>query len=226
MLTVLSASAGGFRVSPVRAFCAAAFHGAVIFAAVRVTTGASPLPVHREVILDPFVLGPIEQPRETPAERASEEPGAPVSPQFELPPVEMPSAIPPIVRGPTLEGVLNNRALAFGPVTTAGSGSVGVEAVVLAGEADVPAEVVHQPAPRYPPALQHAGLEGRVVLEFIIDTTGHVEPGSLRVLERSRPGFDGSAVETILASLFRPAQVRGRPVRQRTIQAVVFRIRD
>ena len=89
---------------------------------------------------------------------------------------------------------------------------------------DEPAVVVHQPSPRYPPALQQAGREGRVLVEFIIDTTGHLEGASLRVLESSHPGFEAAAGETIRRSVFRPAKVRGEPVRQRTIQAVTFRI--
>ena len=89
---------------------------------------------------------------------------------------------------------------------------------------DEPAAIIRQPSPRYPPVLQQAGIEGRVLLEFIIDSTGHPEAGSLRVIERSAAGFDGAALETIERSLFRPARFRGRAVRQRTLQAIVFRV--
>ena len=58
----------------------------------------------------------------------------------------------------------------------------------------------------------------------MIDTAGHPEPASIRVIERSREGFDAAALETIQHSLFRPARVRGGVVRQRTLQWVVFRI--
>ena len=72
--------------------------------------------------------------------------------------------------------------------------------------------------------LQHAGIEGRVMVEFIIDTTGHMEAPSLRVLESSNPGFDLAAGGTVRRSVFRPARVHGSPVRQRTIQSIAFRI--
>jgi outer membrane biosynthesis protein TonB len=44
------------------------------------------------------------------------------------------------------------------------------------------------------------------------------------VLESSNPGFDAAASETVRHSIFRPARVHGSPVRQRTLQAIAFRI--
>jgi len=102
--------------------------------------------------------------------------------------------------------------------------SSGFGAVLAQAEVDQPAEAIHQPKPRYPPVLQHAGIEGRVLVEFIIDTVGHVEPTSLRVVESSNAGFEAAAGETLRRSVFRPARVQGRPVRQRAIQVVAFRI--
>jgi protein TonB len=96
--------------------------------------------------------------------------------------------------------------------------------VLAAAQVDEPAVVLHQPSPRYPPVLQQAGIEGRVLLEFIIDTTGHMETESLRVLETSNPGFNAAAGETVRRSIFRPARVHGGAVRQRTIQSIAFRI--
>jgi hypothetical protein len=52
-----------------------------------------------------------------------------------------------------------------------------------------------------------------------------VEPGSLRIISATHAGFEESARKTILETLFRPARVRGRPVRQWAEQAIVYRIR-
>ena len=82
--------------------------------------------------------------------------------------------------------------------------------------------MVSQPAPRYPRHLATAGLEGRVLVEFVIDTTGHVEPGSVRSLQTSHPAFEDAAQEAVLGSLFKPARLSGHPVRQLTRQSVRF----
>jgi len=85
-----------------------------------------------------------------------------------------------------------------------------------------PAIVVSQPAPRYPKHLETLGLEGRVVVEFVIDTAGQVEPASLQVLESTHPAFDQAARTAMLESVFKPARLSGHAVRQLTRQAVRF----
>jgi protein TonB len=84
------------------------------------------------------------------------------------------------------------------------------------------ATVVSQPAPRYPKHLEAAGLQGRVLVEFVIDTAGRVEPGSVRSLESTHPAFEEAAQEAMLRSLFEPARLSGHPVRQLTRQSVRF----
>ena len=71
------------------------------------------------------------------------------------------------------------------------------------------------PVPAYPELLRQAGVQGRVVLEAVIDTAGHVEPGSLVVVAAAHPGFVAAARQAVAATLFRPARVRGRAVRVR-----------
>ncbi len=74
-------------------------------------------------------------------------------------------------------------------------------------------EPLSHPAVVYPPLLQQAGIEGRVVVQAIIDTTGRVEPNSVRIIESSNPGFDQPAKNVVLKSLYRPGRVYGRAVR-------------
>lgn len=70
----------------------------------------------------------------------------------------------------------------------------------------------------YPAPLLLAGISGRVVLEAVIDTTGRVEDGSVRVVESSEPRFNPAAREYIRGARFTPGRIGGRPVR------VVFRM--
>ena len=89
---------------------------------------------------------------------------------------------------------------------------------------DDPVTIIEQPEPRYPTALAAAGISGRVVLDYVVDTAGRAELGSLRVVTSSHPAFDEAARASVLASRYRPARLRGRVVRQLVRQALSFRL--
>jgi len=78
----------------------------------------------------------------------------------------------------------------------------------------------------YPELLRQAGLQGRVVLEAVIDTVGRVERGSIVVVEAAHPAFVAPAQQSLLKSLFRPARVRGHAVRVRIRVPIDFVLRD
>ena len=71
------------------------------------------------------------------------------------------------------------------------------------------------PVPAYPELLRQAGVQGRVVLEAVVDTAGRVESGSILVVSAAHPGLGAPARQALAATLFRPARVRGRAVRVR-----------
>ncbi len=86
----------------------------------------------------------------------------------------------------------------------------------LTGEALVQLpERVSGPPPRYPQALQMAHVSGEVMVEGIIDTLGHVERGSVRVVSSTDQGFDDSALRTVAGTVFRAARTPWRAVRVR-----------
>jgi protein TonB len=88
------------------------------------------------------------------------------------------------------------------------------------------AEVLAGPIPVYPDLLRQAGVQGRVVLEATIDTTGRVMATSIVVVVVTNPGFVASARHALLATLFRPAMVRGKSVRMRVRIPYEFAIRN
>jgi TonB family protein len=90
-------------------------------------------------------------------------------------------------------------------------------------EVDDPVQLLEQPPVRYPPALAQASVAGRVELEFVVDTLGQVEPGSVRTLASTHPEFEAAARRAVLVSRFRPALWRGRLVRQVARQSFRFR---
>jgi TonB family protein len=78
------------------------------------------------------------------------------------------------------------------------------------------------PTPRYPEALRAAGIEGAVTLEFVVDTTGRVEGGSVRVLSSAADAFVVSVRDALAGTRYHPALVGGRRVRQLVRQGFVF----
>jgi TonB family protein len=147
-------------------------------------------------------------------------------------PSDIPNVIPPVdlsqrpldprdftgrgVEGGVADGVVGGTGLvapnAIDAIYVATTDIAGFEAAV----------VLSQPMPQYPAALASVGVEGRVTVEFVIDTTGKVEPASIRVIESTHPAFESTARKAIRGSIFRPAHLSTVPVRQLTRQSVRF----
>jgi protein TonB len=89
---------------------------------------------------------------------------------------------------------------------------------------ELPVLLTH-PSPRYPDLLRQAGIEGRVIVEAVIDTTGRAERESLRVVSSSHALFAPEASALVLGSRYRPARFGGRAVRVRILVPVAFALR-
>ena len=86
-------------------------------------------------------------------------------------------------------------------------------------------EVLSGPQLQYPDLLRQAAIQGRVLVQAIIDTTGRAEPPSVKVIQSPNPGFDQSAKNYVLRALFRPARVHGRAVRVLINLPIDFKIK-
>lgn len=78
--------------------------------------------------------------------------------------------------------------------------------------------------PRYPTALREANVEGDVLAQWVVDSTGRVEAGSFKVLRASSPEFVASVRDVVYALRYQPAVLAGRPVRQLVQQPFEFRL--
>jgi len=96
-----------------------------------------------------------------------------------------------------------------GAVSSPGTGQPGGSSGLLTEEH---AEVLTGPLPVYPELLRQAGVQGRVVLEAVVDTTGRVLSPSISVVSATDPGFVAPARRALLATLFRPARIGARAV--------------
>jgi protein TonB len=79
-------------------------------------------------------------------------------------------------------------------------------------------------SPRYPDMLRQAGVEGEVLAQFVVDTTGRAEPGSLKILKQSHDLFVQSVRNALPNMRFIPAEVGGRKVKQLVQQPFTFSI--
>jgi len=78
--------------------------------------------------------------------------------------------------------------------------------------AEMAPEVLSGPLPVYPDLLRQAGVEGQVILEARVDSSGRVQKGSVSVVFATHPGFVVPARHALMATLFRPARVNGQAV--------------
>ncbi len=79
-------------------------------------------------------------------------------------------------------------------------------------------------APSYPLDLLEQGLEGLVDAQFVVDTSGAVEPRSVEIIQGTHPGFIASVREALRLMRFRPAVMGSRKVRQLVQQRFRFEI--
>jgi protein TonB len=76
--------------------------------------------------------------------------------------------------------------------------------------------------PRYPDMLRSANVEGEVLVQFVVDTTGRVERGSIKILKSSHELFTGSVQSALNSMRFYPAEIGGRKVKQLVQQPFNF----
>ena len=91
---------------------------------------------------------------------------------------------------------------------------------------------------RYPRELRDAGFMGRVVMEFVVDTSGHPDPASIRDLlpaghapldeaqRRAYATFVRSIRLALESASYQPARIGGCAVRQLVQQPFTFELRD
>ena len=217
-------AAGGTMVSVV-------VHIGLIAAAVAGTLGAKE---HLEEMVQDTTLVFLTppQPDEPPPPPPPEEQIATLVPppkgfQTIVPPSEIPTEIPKIdltqhfdprdYSGRGVEG-----GVARG--VEGGTGPVDLNATFLEAVVEERPTPLSCPPPQYPRILQDAGIEGRVMLEFVIDTTGRAEQGSIKVIESANQGFNRPAIEGIGKCVFRPGRVSGYAVRVLVRMPIVFGI--
>jgi periplasmic protein TonB len=204
-------------------FVSIALHASLITFAVYATANAGEVGV--KVPIDTVTVFYPPQPKE-PAHPndGSARPNHPAVP--DLPrepglhvPTDIPDKLPRIdstIGRIAAESLFANRDVpgsgkgAAGAITGSDSGEP-----MFASQVDKPA-MAHagNPIPSYPGLLESSRIEGRVLVQFVVDTLGHPDMKSFKVLESSNELFVQSLKSALPRWRFYPAEAGGRKVRQ------------
>lgn len=111
-----------------------------------------------------------------------------------------------------------------GPESPVGPTLLGNDDPVVSTLVQDPPELLTAPTPVYPSLLMTAGIQGRVIVEAVVDTLGRAESGSVRVVVSDNAGFDPAALQAVRDARFRPGRMYGRAVRVLVQVPVVFRL--
>lgn len=85
--------------------------------------------------------------------------------------------------------------------------------VYSASQVDQPAAWQSGRSLAYPPALRRRRVGGQALITAVVDTTGHVEEQTIRVLDVPDSGFLQPLRDMLLAATFTPGRVKGQVVR-------------
>jgi len=217
---------GGAMVSTV-------LHFVFIALAVRATTGrATPTPT-TEPIRTIYMAPEPDKPSRT-VDRRPPSPTSPATaagpsvPQAAIPRIDVDvSGIPEpgVTVDLTRRGDFDPTSNAVGTAGTGGTPNVSDGSALPESVVDIPILAIPGTAtPRYPSMLQSAGVEGDVRTQFVVDTLGRVEQGSVRVLDTTHDLFASAVRDALNRARFKPAQAGGRKVRQLAEQVFTFRI--
>jgi TonB family protein len=100
--------------------------------------------------------------------------------------------------------------------------------VYTADQVDQPAAVdpKYEMKVEYPPTVFAAGTGGSVVVEFVVDSVGRVEPGTLGIVSSSDQLLSDAVKRAVEAASYTPARLKGAAVRQVVVQPFSFPPRD
>lgn len=204
----------------------AAIHATMIASAVALTLSAPPAP-DVEAMLPIIPWMPPTEPPASPEPQRLEPVQGPLTTTI----VEVPNL--PFVFDP----VISREPLLDDPFARGASGEPGPDIVgdvfprtpIVNNRPYTPNDVERQvaprpdnPSPEYPPGLRAAMVEGTVVVQFVVDTSGRVEPRSIAIVRATHPQFAESTRRWLTRTRYWPAQIQGVPVRQLVQQEIGF----
>jgi protein TonB len=131
-------------------------------------------------------------------------------------PTTVPVRLPPI----DMTGALAADSIVIGGPSRSGGGTCQLRCLDLtddgsAGEWHANELLMHLLTPlkpRYPEPLRQAGIEGRVLVRFVVDTLGRIDPASVQILSSTHDQFTRAVRDALSGFRFRPAESNGKRI--------------
>jgi len=137
-------------------------------------------------------------------------------------PTAMPTTIAPPSTAPVVPIATSDAPADANAIATAVPGP---NDAYSASDVDETAGVLDgQRGPVYPEGLQRMGIQGKVRARFIVGVNGRVD-GEPTILSSSNDAFSESVRRYLGNARYRPATLRGQPVRQLVEQQFLFELR-
>lgn len=76
----------------------------------------------------------------------------------------------------------------------------------------------------YPEELRRRRMGGIAEIAFVVDASGHVEPGSIEIVDATQPAFGEAAKQALLITGFKPGKMSGSPVRTKVSLPIIYRV--
>ncbi|WP_396224408.1 energy transducer TonB [Gemmatimonas sp.] len=209
-------------------------HTVIVAALIAVTKGAGAVMEEEKVEKLDFVEVKKDEPKPPEPEKPPPPPDAVAAPpppkgfQVLSAPIEIPNVIPEIdlSKKVTDEADFSGKGVAGGIA----KGVEGGKGPVPQGDQpyfdfQVEKPVVMAPGaqgPAYPDMLRTAGIEGTVLAQFVVDTTGRADMATFKALKSDNDLFTTSVKNALQRMRFLPAEVGGRKVKQLVQQPFQF----
>jgi protein TonB len=199
-----------------------ATHLAIIAGATAATTAVPRAPKPVEPYVIPLTL-PAPKPFD-PARVVTKEPARLPRPftDFQIKRVDPPTDIPVTLPRIDMTGALSADSIVIGsgPARSGPGGTCQLRCLDLedkgsSGEWRVNELLMHliTPAkPRYPEVLRAAGIDGRVLVRFVVDTLGRIDPASVQILSSTHDQFTRAVRAALSGFRFRPAESGGKRI--------------
>ena len=190
-----------------------------------ITPPVHPVPQKTPPIIVEMTVSPPEDPGETRPRG-----GTPVN---QVPDISPPAVDNAVFTVPTSDDATKKERVTFLPTNphvgpgNGGDGPwrpIGSPPPIDIGGLDRTPRTRVQPAPLYPAALRANGTEGRVVIEFTVDTAGRVT--SATVLSSTQREFEDETIRAVMKWRFEPGRRNGRAVPFRMTLPLEFRLND
>jgi len=162
---------------------------------------------------------PKPEPPKPPPPQTTVTPPPPKGFQVLTAPINIPTKIPDVdlSKAVTNEADFSGKGVEGGVAkgVVGGKGAVNPDQTYFEFQVEKPAMAREtNPTPTYPSMLESAGVEGEVLVQFVIDTLGKADMSTFKVLKSTNDLFT-SSIRSVLPRLrFYPAETGGRKVKE------------